>query len=131
MFKWLALAIIVVPALEIWVLLKIGSRIGGWATLGLMVLTGVLGAWLAKREARKVWMYARFQLARGELPTQSILDGICLFAGGLMLLTPGVLTDAAGFLLVLPPSRAVVRTRLQDWFRKKLHNGPVSFFIRR
>jgi UPF0716 protein FxsA len=112
MFQVLLLLMIVIPALEIWGIILVGNFIGGWPTFLLIILTGFFGAFLAKQEARKVWNYARHQLSMGQIPAASILDGICIFAGGLLLLTPGFITDITGFLLVFPSSRAFFRAWL-------------------
>lgn len=131
MLKWLVAVMIVIPAVEIWGLIQVGSWIGGWQTVFLIVLTGALGAYMAKREGLKVWSLARLQMSSGQVPTQSILDGICIFAGGLLLLTPGFLTDIAGFLLVFPPTRVRIRAGLSLWIQKKLLKGSFNFIIRR
>lgn len=131
MFRILVVLMIVVPAIEIWGLVNVGRWIGGLQTFGLILLTGFLGAFLAKREASKVWYYARRQLAAGQIPTQSILDGICIFAGGLLLLTPGFFTDILGVLLVLPGSRSVFAFWLLRYLQKRIAAGNIRFFYRR
>jgi UPF0716 protein FxsA len=127
----LLLLFIVVPALEIWAIIEVGQRIGGWQTFALIILTGIVGAYLAKKEAIKVWSYAQSDMAAGQMPTRHIMDGICLFAGGLFLLSPGFLTDIAGILLVLPLTRSFFRNLLSVWIQKKLSNGRPFFFFRR
>ncbi|PYI57060.1 FxsA family protein [Paenibacillus flagellatus] len=131
MGRLLAVLFIVVPALEIWAIVEIGQRIGGWQTFGLLLLTGFVGAYVSKREAAKVWAEAQRQLSMGQMPTQSILDGICIFAGGLMLMSPGFLSDIAGIVLLLPFTRPLLRGVLASWIRRKLANGQSFFFFRR
>jgi UPF0716 protein FxsA len=131
MFRVIVLIMIIIPALEIWGLITVGKLIGGWQTFILILLTGCAGAFLAKREGMKVWSLARIQMANGQVPTQSIMDGICIFAGGLLLLTPGFFTDIVGFLLVIPPTRMVVRAWLSLMIQKKILKGSVRFFQRR
>lgn len=131
MFRWLVAILILVPAAEIFLLISVGSRIGGWTTFGLILLTGFVGAYLAKQEARRVWDYARHQLSRGEIPTESILDGICIFAGGLLLLTPGFLTDVLGFFLVFPLTRPAAKAVLLRWLRRQIGRGNFHFYWRR
>lgn len=130
MFRWILLLMVVIPALEIWVLLEIGRLIGGWQTFLLILLTGFLGAYLARREARHVLHYARNELSQGTIPTASILDGICIFAGGLLLLTPGFITDTLGMLLLLPGTRILFKTLLHNMIRRKIDNGNIRFFWR-
>jgi UPF0716 protein FxsA len=131
MFRILVVIMIVVPALEIWGLITVGKLIGGWQTFALILLTGFVGAFLARKEASRVWNYARMQLAAGQLPGRSILDGICIFAGGLLLLTPGFLTDTLGFLLVMPATRPFFRNALLHFIRTRINRGDISFFSRR
>jgi UPF0716 protein FxsA len=126
MFRWILLIMVVIPAVEIWGLIMIGQLIGGWMTFLLILLTGFFGAFLAKREGKKVWHYARHQMAHGQIPALSILDGICIFAGGLMLLTPGFFTDLLGFLLVFSGSRAFFRAWLLWMIQKLIASGRIT-----
>lgn len=122
---------IIVPALELWTIVEVGKRIGGWQTFLVIVLTGIVGAYLAKKEAARVWAYAQRDMASGIVPTRAILDGICVFAGGVFLISPGFLTDIAGILLVLPFTRALFRSLLLVWIQKLLASGRPFFFFRR
>jgi UPF0716 protein FxsA len=130
MFKIIVLLMVVIPALEIWGLLTIGSWIGGWQTFSLILLTGFVGAFLAKRESKKVWEFARNQMSSGQIPGGAILDGLCIFAGGLLLLTPGFFTDTIGFLLVLPFTRPVFKAWMLVFIQKKMRDGSIQFFRR-
>ena len=130
MYRVVILLLVVIPALEIWILYSLGRLIGGWETFLLIVLTGVLGAYLAKKEAKKVWSYAKLELAERKLPGASIVDGICIFAGGLLLLTPGLITDTLGFLLVLPFTRKFFRAAVLVLLQKWLMSGKIVFFRR-
>jgi UPF0716 protein FxsA len=129
-FRLIVLLMIVIPALEIWGLITAGRIIGAWQTFGLILLTGFIGAFLARKEGKKVWALARLQINQGQVPTQSILDGICILAGGLLLLTPGFITDFIGFLLVIPQTRAIVRIWLAILIQKKLLKGTFRIFSR-
>ncbi|HZG58441.1 FxsA family protein [Paenibacillus sp.] len=128
MFRWLVALMVVVPAAEIWLLLETGQWIGFWQTFLLILLTGFVGAFLARREGRRVLEYARIELSRGTVPTSSILDGICIFAGGLLLLTPGFLTDATGFLLVFPATRTFFKGLLSRILQRGIETGRIRFF---
>jgi len=92
--------------------MKIGSRIGIMPTFGIILVTGILGAWLTKLQGMRT--LARYQQAVGEgrLPHEEVLDGLMILVAGAVLLTPGFLTDAVGFLLLVPVVRSVVRNRL-------------------
>lgn len=131
MLRWLTVLFIVVPAAEILVLFSMGKLIGGWETFALILLSGFLGAYMAKREGKRVWDYAQHRLSRGEIPTDTILDGICIFTGGLLLITPGFLTDVAGLLLVLPFTRPVAKLLLMKLIRHLIGRGHVNFYWRR
>lgn len=131
MLRFIIIVLIVVPALELIGLFQMGKLIGGWSTFGLIILTGFLGGWLARREGLKVWRQAQSQLSSGQIPGDSILDGICIFTGGLLLLTPGILTDIAGFLLVFPFSRPIFKAWLYSVLRKMAERGDIHFLWRR
>jgi UPF0716 protein FxsA len=131
MMRWIVLVLIVVPALEILLFLLLGQIIGGWLTFALILLTGFIGAYLAKREFRRVFQYARHELAAGQIPATSILDGIAVFVGGLLLITPGFLTDTIGLFLLLPPTRRVIQVFFLQWLRKKIDSGQFHFYFRR
>lgn len=118
MLRTIIALLIIVPALEIWIMIGIGQKIGGLNTLILLFLTALAGALLVQKEARKVWHYARNQLRNGEPPGLSILDGICLFIGGILLITPGFLTDLVGLLFVLPFTRRHFRAGLLKGLKK-------------
>jgi UPF0716 protein FxsA len=129
MLKWIVAAIIIVPALEMWSIIQIGHMIGGWATFGLILLTGFAGAYLARMEGRKALTEVQRQLQSGQPPGRAMLDGLCVLIGGLLLLTPGFFTDILGATLLFPLTRPFYRTLMLRWLEKKLRNG--SFTIRR
>ncbi len=122
---------IAIPAFEIWLFIELGQIIGGWMTVLLILLTGFIGAFLAKREFKRVFAYAKHELSSGHIPTESILDGICIFAGGLLLLTPGFITDTIGFALLLPWTRSVCKMWLLRFIRRKIDTGQIQFMYRR
>ncbi|MEW9529548.1 FxsA family protein [Microbispora sp. NPDC049125] len=111
----LFLAFLVVPVLEIWLLIQVGSVIGGWQTVALLIADSLLGAWLVRREGRRAWAALRGAVESGRMPDRELADGAMIVAGGALLLTPGFLTDVFGFFLILPVTRPVAR-RLLSWF---------------
>ncbi len=112
-----------VPLLELVLLIQLGEWIGLWPTLGIVVLTGVAGATLARMEGmRTVWSF-RGELARGMLPSQAIFDGLAILVGGALLLTPGLLTDVVGFSLLLPPPRRWIQGRIRKRLEEQLRDG--------
>lgn len=94
-----------------------------------MVSTGFIGAWLAKNQGLKAFRDAQTQMSYGQLPGDSILDGICILVGGILLLTPGFITDLFGIVLLLPSTRVFFKKGMKNWLEKKLRNG--QFYIMR
>lgn len=117
----LLIAFIGVPLLEIAVFLQVGGVIGlGW-TLALVVLTAVIGTALLRAQGMATLNRARASLDRGEVPMREVFDGACLLVGGALLLTPGFVTDAVGFMLLLPPVRSVLLARLKKSGHFQVH----------
>jgi UPF0716 protein FxsA len=121
----LALLFIVVPILELMLLIQLGQVVGLLPTLALVVFTGVTGAWLARAEGLRVFLQFQRELASGKLPGQALMDGICVLVGGAFLLTPGVLTDLAGFSLLFPPTRRWMQRRIRKRLEHQIADGTV------
>jgi UPF0716 protein FxsA len=115
----LALMFFVLPLAELFVIVKSSQAIGIGNTIGLLIVVSVVGAYLVKREGRRVWGRFNQQIASGVVPSREIADGVCLLLAGALLLTPGFLTDIVGVLLLLPPSRALIRPLLVKRFTGK------------
>ncbi|GEL07358.1 FxsA family protein [Salisediminibacterium halotolerans] len=130
MGKIFLLLLIIVPALEIGVLILSGNTIGVIPTILLIILTGVLGAALAKKEGLNALRTAQLQASQGQVPGSVLLDGICILVGGVVLLTPGFITDAIGFLLLIPQTRAVFKGFLKRLFEKLMRNGQMVYVSR-
>ena len=122
----LFIAFLVVPVLEIYVIIQVGQVIGGWETVFLLLAESLLGAWIVKREGRRAWRMLRETLASGRMPERELADAALILVGGVLLLTPGFLTDIAGFLCVLPFTRPVVRRMLTAYAARKV--GVVTAF---
>lgn len=122
----LLLLFTLVPIAELAVLIQLGQAIGVGPTLLLIFATGVVGAWLARREGVRTWWEVRRRLSRGELPATELLGGLMILVAGAFLVTPGVLTDAAGFLLLARPVRSALVDRLRSWLRRKVESGDAS-----
>ncbi|HWO97341.1 MAG TPA: FxsA family protein [Bacillus sp. (in: firmicutes)] len=121
--RFLIPLLIIVPALEMWLLILTGKTFGAFLTFLLVILTGILGAYLAKKQGIAVLMKAREQLSYGQLPGEAILDGICILLGGAVLLTPGFITDVVGFFLLFPPTRKLVKPVIARWMQAFFKNG--------
>ena len=115
MFKKLLLIFIVVPLLELYILIKIGQLLGAEVTISLVVVTGILGAIFVRAQGFSLVTKIKYDLNEGQLPHKRLLEGVCILASGLFLITPGLLTDLAGFLLLIPP----LRVRLINTLLKK------------
>ena len=111
---------IVVPLAELYVILKVGDEIGWALTILLLVADSLLGSVLLRSQGRSVWRRFNAVLAEGRVPHREVVDGVLVIFGGAFLLTPGFLTDIAGLTLLLPPTRALVRSRLM----RRLAAGP-------
>ncbi|MFC5651535.1 FxsA family protein [Paenibacillus solisilvae] len=129
MLRWIIAAIIIIPAVEIWGIIKMGHWIGGWATFLLILLTGFAGAQFARSEGRKALLDVQQQLQSGQPPGHAMLNGLCVLIGGLLLMLPGFLTDIVGITLLFPLTRPFYRLQMLRFLEKKLRNG--SFIIRR
>ncbi len=119
----LALLFIGLPLLELVLLLQIGDVIGGWNTIALIFVTGIVGVTLAKAEGLRMLTEIREQLNQGQLPEESLLSGLLLVIGGAFLLTPGVLTDVFGLSMLVAPVRRALAGRLRHRFAGQLQSG--------
>ncbi|WP_374018829.1 FxsA family protein [Paenibacillus thiaminolyticus] len=119
-----------IPALEIYGFLLVSGWIGGWNTFLLILLTSVIGAIIARYEAAQVWGEAQKQLQARQVPGRAVIDGLCILAGGVLLLTPGFFTDIVGFTLVFPLTRPLYRHYLLKWIEKKIKDGSFIYYKR-
>lgn len=125
MFLYLFLLFVTVPLLELYLLLLVGRYMGLFPTLALVLGTGFLGAWLAQSQGASTFARIRQDLDAGRMPTDSLADALLILIAGAVLLTPGLLTDAAGFFLLVPPGRRWVRGRLRRAFARHLRARTV------
>nr|WP_093044469.1 FxsA family protein [Thalassobacillus cyri] len=128
MFRWLLLFILVVPALEIGLLVWAGNIIGPLWVVLLIILTGVIGAWLAKQQGLETINNFRQSMANGQVPQDALLDGACILVGGAVLLTPGFITDAIGFLLLLPPTRLPIKRLIRKLIKRMMDRGTITIY---
>ncbi|MGH7859072.1 MAG: FxsA family protein, partial [Candidatus Binatia bacterium] len=120
---------IIVPAVELALLIEIGSRIGTLATLGLIAGTGALGAGLVRSQGLGLLRRVQRELDEGSLPADALVDGVILLVAGALLVTPGVLTDAVGFLCLVPAFRRVVKAWLARRMEAALREGRVHVVL--
>ena len=123
----LFLLLTLTPILELAILIRLGQAAGVWPTVGLVIATGAAGALLARGQGLKVIGEFQRALGQGRLPADPLLDGLLIVAGGALLLTPGLVTDVAGFSMVFPPSRALWRAYLKAKLLRAMASGAVTF----
>jgi UPF0716 protein FxsA len=117
----------IVPLIELALLIPLGMRIGLWPTIGLVVGTALLGAFLGKSEGTKALDNIKRDLNEGELPADSLLDGLAVLVAGIFLVTPGVLTDVVALILLIPPARKPLRAIARKRFEKMLSQGSMTY----
>lgn len=120
---WIVLLLVVGPLAELWFIIRTAQVIGGWETIALLFVMGVVGGWLIRRQGRSVLDRIDQRLKADELPTKELADGFLLLVAGVLMLAPGFLSDAVGILLLLPPTRALARTALLARFAGRLGTG--------
>ena len=128
MFIRLLAIFILVPILEIYVLLSVGNLIGLFPTILLVLATGIAGAQLARSQGLNLLRRIQQELAAGRMPTEELIDGAMILAGGLLLLTPGFCTDLTGFLLLAPFSRAPLKRALKKLLERMVARGEIHVY---
>jgi len=109
----LVILFIVVPIAELYVIIKVGELIGIWPTLALLLADAILGSLLLKHQGLRAWRRFNEAIAARRFPGKEVADGALILVGGTLLLTPGFLSDIAGLILLIPPTRALVRAGLK------------------
>lgn len=125
----LGLLFVLVPVLELMLLLRVGEWVGLWPTLALILTTGVAGAALARAEGLRVFFQFQKELMSGRLPGQALLDGISVLIGGAFLVTPGILTDLAGFALLVPYTRRLIQARVRRNLERRIRDGTIRVAV--
>lgn len=118
----------IVPLVELYLLIAIGRILGPVPTIGLVLITGALGAWFARLEGARVIQRWQEAIARHEMPKEGVIDGFLIFVGGLLLITPGILTDIAGLCMVVPPTRRIIARYVRAWFERQIAEGRVQVY---
>lgn len=130
MFGRLLALFLIVPVIELALLIQIGGWIGFWPTVGIIVLTGLAGSYLAKREGLAVWKQFNERLHSGGLPSRELLDGVIILISGALLITPGVFSDVAGLIGLVPATRKLIRNYVNGRIRGAVERGTVSTSFR-
>lgn len=116
----------VIPVIEIYLLIKVGSLIGALPTVALLLSISMTGAWLVRHQGFEILRRIQAELAQGRLPAAELLDGAMVLAGGVLLLTPGFFTDFLGLLFLIPFTRAVIKQFAGLWLQRRLSRGVIT-----
>ncbi|MGP1394036.1 MAG: FxsA family protein [Inquilinaceae bacterium] len=121
------LLLLLTPLAEIFVFIQLGGLVGAWPTIAGIVATAIIGTALIRRQGLQTLNRARATADRGEPPVRELFDGLCLLVAGALLLTPGFITDGMGFLLLVPPLRAILGRHIWGWLERRggLRAGPT------
>ncbi len=122
----LLLLFIAIPVVELFLLIEIGQRVGTLTTVGIIMATGIVGASLARQQGMNTLARLRADLAANRLPTDPIVDGVLILVAAAVLITPGLLTDLAGFLCLVPAFRRLVKRYLKRTFVRAVREGTVG-----
>jgi len=125
----LLLLFILVPIAELALLIEIGEVVGLPATLGLIVVTGALGAWLARRQGLGILARVKKETAEGRLPAGQVIDGVIVLIAGAVLMTPGVLTDLFGFFCLIPAARGWLKNLLKRRIEGAIERGNLRMTV--
>ena len=125
---FLVLIFILVPIAELYVIIKVGEAIGVLPTLVLLIADALLGAMLLRHQGRAAWVRFNRALAENRIPHKEVFDGVLIIMGGALLLTPGFITDVFGLVLLIPPTRAIVRAISARLVRRRMAGGGFTFW---
>ena len=124
----LTLLFVLVPLIELAILVYLGTIIGALYTVLIVVLTGILGAILTRSQGLAILSRIRINVRRGILPANELFDGALILIGGLLLLTPGIITDIAGFALLVPQTRRIIGRWLRGLIRRRIERAEIHYW---
>jgi len=126
-FTKLLILFVIVPVTELYILIEVGKKIGSLTTIVIIIFTGILGAYLVKNQGFMILKKIQNDLNDGIMPGDSLIQGAIILAGGILLLTPGFVTDIVGFIFLIPVSRNVVKKYLLKWLKGKIKEGNIYY----
>jgi UPF0716 protein FxsA len=118
-----------IPMVELFLLIEIGKAIGTLEVILLTIASGIAGAALAKSQGFSILKKMQQEMAEGRVPAANLIDGLMILIGGILLLTPGIVTDAIGFLFLIPWTRVLMKRLLMKWMMNKIQKGQVHIHI--
>ena len=127
MFFKLFLAFTLIPVAEIYLIIKLGGFLGAFNTVAIIIITGFAGAALARMQGMQTMLRVRESMQQGLVPAEEMVDALLIFVAGIVLLTPGFLTDLAGQLLLIPPARFHIKRFLRRKFDQWIKNGRIQY----
>lgn len=127
-FTKLLILFVIIPVTELYILIEVGKKIGSLTTISVIILTGIIGTYLVKNEGFMILRKIQNDLNEGIMPGDSLIQGAIILAGGILLLTPGFVTDILGFIFLMPVSRSIVKKYLLKWLKGKIKEG--NFYYR-
>ena len=126
-FSKLLVLFIVIPVVELYTLIEIGKKIGTLSTIGIIILTAILGAYLVKNQGFMILKKIKNNINEGIMPGNNLIQGAIILAGGILLLTPGFITDTVGFIFLIPGTRKIVKKYLFKWLKGKIKEGDFYY----
>jgi UPF0716 protein FxsA len=128
LFLRLFLLFTLVPAVELYLIIKVGSVIGALNTIFIIIFTGILGAYYAREQGFKVVSNIQAKMQQGTVPGDDLVNGAMLLVGGALLITPGFITDFLGFSLIFPPTREAMKVGVKKYMEKRVREGDVRVY---
>lgn len=124
----LILLFVVTPLVELAILVYLGTIVGVLYTILIVVATGLIGAFLARSQGIATFNQIRSRIEQGVLPGDELLQGMLILVGGLLLLTPGLITDLTGFLMIIPQTRNIVVKWVRDLLQRKIQQREIHYW---
>ncbi|QNO15655.1 FxsA family protein [Alkalicella caledoniensis] len=128
MLSKLLIIFTLVPLVELWLLFEVSKYIGGGTTVIIVAMTGFFGVILAKSQGLMVLRQMAVRLSKAEMPAAGLIDGACILIGGAFLLTPGLLTDAAGFMLLFPITRGIIKKYARTKIQQMIESNDIFIY---
>jgi UPF0716 protein FxsA len=129
MMLWIVLIFVALPVTELILLLKVGTVIGLWKTVALIVVTAFVGASMWRSQGTAILSSIQARLADNQMPAQELLEGVLILLGGAFFLTPGFITDTFGFVCLIPTTRRIILGWLKDWLNRQIKEGNVQVYV--
>ena len=124
----LILLFTVIPLIELYLLIQVGRYLGSFQTIMIVLITGIIGGLLARSQGLSVQKQIRVDLQKGIIPTDSLIDGCFILIAGALLITPGMITDVFGFILMIPFFRGWLKKRLKEILKRKFTSGKFQYY---